>query len=324
LCAQPPAEGPTQPGECLSGRGSPPPPPDKRLRTLSPLARRTASLSSAAPALGDAVIAYSPLYGRANMSDSAWHDDTSAFQAYGPITAIEVYHSGDGWHDPYIGCGPSCARGHAGACGAMWGSVGQRRGGRGHIGPRRGARGPADNWSAGSHALPRAAPSRTPVVGTRRNWPGRAALQAAARPARDPARPRRPHAPLPCHLLAPPRKRYHPGGEFKGIRPTYGSVTNDQDLLFGARRPHKPFNFTLEEGEVRSPHRRALVDACRAQAPPRLSSGSGLARRLCCPSQEPEYSGKAAAAPPTRCLPTPTPTPAPRRKSSRSSCSTMT
>jgi hypothetical protein len=44
----------------------------------------------------------------------------------------------------------------------------------------------------------------------------------------------------------------HPGGEFKGIQPVYGTNgTNDQDLLFGARRPHKPFNFTLEPGEVR-------------------------------------------------------------------------
>jgi hypothetical protein len=37
------------------------------------------------------------------MSDSAWHDDTWAFMQYGPITAMEVYNSGDGWVDPFIG-----------------------------------------------------------------------------------------------------------------------------------------------------------------------------------------------------------------------------
>jgi len=41
------------------------------------------------------------LYGRANISDSAWHDDTAAFKEYGPITAMEVYRS-ERWHDPYI------------------------------------------------------------------------------------------------------------------------------------------------------------------------------------------------------------------------------
>jgi len=44
---------------------------------------------------------------------------------------------------------------------------------------------------------------------------------------------------------------FHPGGEFKGIRPTYGAVTNDEGLLFGARRPHKPYGFELQPGEVR-------------------------------------------------------------------------
>ncbi|GBF88704.1 tyrosine serine phosphatase [Raphidocelis subcapitata] len=102
-------------------------------------------LQCAAPAKGDPVIAYSDLYGRPNISDSAWHDDTWAFMEYGPITAMEVYHSGNGWHDPYIG--------------------------------------------------------------------------------------------------------FHPGGEFKGVRPSYGGVTNDLDLLFGARKPHQPFAFALEPGE---------------------------------------------------------------------------
>ena len=79
------------------------------------------------------------------MSDSAWHDDTAAFLEHGPITAMQVFHSGDGWRDPYIG--------------------------------------------------------------------------------------------------------FHPGGEFKGIQPSYGGVTNDQELLFGARKPHKMLNWTLEPGE---------------------------------------------------------------------------
>jgi hypothetical protein len=55
----------------------------------------------AAPAKGDPVIAYSPLYGHENITDSAWHDDTAAFQEYGPITAIEVFKS-ERWHDPYV------------------------------------------------------------------------------------------------------------------------------------------------------------------------------------------------------------------------------
>jgi hypothetical protein len=84
-----------------------PPPPTCR----PPAARPPPAPLPPAPALGDAVVAYSPLYGRANMSDSAWHDDTRAFQAYGPITAMEVYHSGDGWHDPYIGWGGVKRRG---------------------------------------------------------------------------------------------------------------------------------------------------------------------------------------------------------------------
>jgi hypothetical protein len=29
-------------------------------------------------------------------------------------------------------------------------------------------------------------------------------------------------------------------------------VTNDQELLFGAMKPHKPFAFTLAPGEVRA------------------------------------------------------------------------
>ncbi|KIZ04484.1 hypothetical protein MNEG_3476 [Monoraphidium neglectum] len=60
-------------------------------------------LQCADPAIGDAVVSYSPLYGRANMSDSAWNDQTWAFAEYGPITALELYHSGSGWHDPFIG-----------------------------------------------------------------------------------------------------------------------------------------------------------------------------------------------------------------------------
>lgn len=45
---------------------------------------------------------------------------------------------------------------------------------------------------------------------------------------------------------------WHEGGEFKGVRPTYGAVTNDAELLLGARRPHQPMNFTLRPGEVRT------------------------------------------------------------------------
>jgi hypothetical protein len=41
---------------------------------------------AADPALGDPVIAYTPLYGHRNLTDSAWHDDTWAFMEYGPIT----------------------------------------------------------------------------------------------------------------------------------------------------------------------------------------------------------------------------------------------
>ncbi|KAI8468130.1 MAG: hypothetical protein J3K34DRAFT_20174 [Monoraphidium minutum] len=111
-------------------------------------------LRCADPARGDPVVAYGPLYGQPNASDSAWHDDTRAFMAHGPITAMELYHSGSGWHDPYIG--------------------------------------------------------------------------------------------------------FHPGGEFKGVRPTYGNVTNDDDLLFGARRPHQPFAFSLRPGEVRGVYEKCL------------------------------------------------------------------
>lgn len=72
----------------------PPPPPQRRgCRRSSAAATRRAPLPAsaltprpapsllnpAAPAKGDPVIAYSPLYGQANMSDSAWHDDTWAF-----------------------------------------------------------------------------------------------------------------------------------------------------------------------------------------------------------------------------------------------------
>ncbi|GBF89996.1 tyrosine serine phosphatase [Raphidocelis subcapitata] len=103
-------------------------------------------LLCAPPAKGDPVIAYTDLYGRANLSDSAWHDDTWAFNEYGPITALSMFHSGNGWHDPFIG--------------------------------------------------------------------------------------------------------FHPGGEFKGIQPTYGNTSNDFDLLFGAKKPHQPFNFTLQPGEM--------------------------------------------------------------------------
>ncbi|KIY96229.1 hypothetical protein MNEG_11733 [Monoraphidium neglectum] len=102
-------------------------------------------LNCADPALGDAVIEYTPLYGAPNLTDSAWHDDTWAFMQYGPITAMSLYYSVL-WHDPYIG--------------------------------------------------------------------------------------------------------WHPGGEFKGIQPVYGTNgTDDLDLLFGAKKPHKPFNFTLAPGE---------------------------------------------------------------------------
>ena len=45
---------------------------------------------------------------------------------------------------------------------------------------------------------------------------------------------------------------FHPGGELKGIQPVYGgAATNDLDLLFGAKKPHKPFGFALRPGEVR-------------------------------------------------------------------------
>jgi hypothetical protein len=50
---------------------------------------------------------------------------------------------------------------------------------------------------------------------------------------------------------APTPRLQHPGGEFKGIQPVYGANgTNDNDLLFGAKKPHKPFNFSLGPGEV--------------------------------------------------------------------------
>ena len=51
---------------------------------------------------------------------------------------------------------------------------------------------------------------------------------------------------------------WHPGGEFKGIQPTYGpNMTNDMDLLFGAKKPHAGYNFTLLPDEVRcAPARR--------------------------------------------------------------------
>ena len=38
-----------------------------------------AQLRTADPAVGDAVVAYSPLYGTPNLNDSAWHDDTWAY-----------------------------------------------------------------------------------------------------------------------------------------------------------------------------------------------------------------------------------------------------
>jgi hypothetical protein len=78
------------------------------------------------------------------------------------------------------------------------------------------------------------------------------------------------HQPLHNALTS---QRFHPGGEFKGIRPTYGSVTNDQELLFGARRPHRPFNFTLAPDEVRQRQR----GACGA-AGPALEAPPGRAR----------------------------------------------
>jgi len=52
-----------------------------------------------ATAKGDPVIYYTPLYGQPNISDSAWHDDTGAFIEYGPITAVEMYHSGSADRD---------------------------------------------------------------------------------------------------------------------------------------------------------------------------------------------------------------------------------
>lgn len=62
------------------------PPPNTNIQTLPP--------PSSDPAKGDAVISYSPLYGHPNASDSAWNDQTPAFMAHGPITAMELYHSG--------------------------------------------------------------------------------------------------------------------------------------------------------------------------------------------------------------------------------------
>lgn len=59
--------------------------------------------SAAGPWRFDRIVFNSPLLGKANMSDSAWHDDTWAFRRYGPISRLTLYKAWfyDGvWHNP--------------------------------------------------------------------------------------------------------------------------------------------------------------------------------------------------------------------------------
>lgn len=191
---------------------SPVPPPNPPPAPLAPNPR-------AAPAKGDPVVWYSRLYGRPNITDSAWHDDTPAFLEHGPITAMEMFRS-ERWHDPYIvrarrrPGAPPPRRAQRRACAQHWGSAVDLVFARG---------------------LPRA----------RRRAPGHAP-PPHARPMRCPPPPP-PSPPLPCAA----RQGWHEGGELKGLKPAYGGVTNDDDLLFGAMRPHKAYNFTLNPREVR-------------------------------------------------------------------------
>jgi hypothetical protein len=55
------------------------------------------------PTRFDPIVSNSTLYGRPNMSDSVWHDDTWAHKRWGPISRLTLYKAWyyDGeWHDP--------------------------------------------------------------------------------------------------------------------------------------------------------------------------------------------------------------------------------
>ncbi len=58
---------------------------------------------TAAPSKDDPIVSKSNLFGRPNLNDSVWHDDTWAHHKYGPISRLTLYKAWyyDGlWHNP--------------------------------------------------------------------------------------------------------------------------------------------------------------------------------------------------------------------------------
>lgn len=178
---------------------------------------------AAGPSLGDPVISYSPLYGHENLTDSAWHDDTWAFMEYGPITGQRMVNNAVKVNASFSIGTATCLLTRNSNC--TWPCCCKAIRGTHYISPDIHATHTTDAHrlllASVLHAFLPFVPTATAV-----------SLYKSER-------------------WHDPYIGWHDGGELKGIQPTYGpNMTNDMDLLFGAKKPHVPYNFTLKPGEV--------------------------------------------------------------------------